>query len=109
MIDQLVDDLYRSIYDTVTPSIYPSIIITEGVGFVKCVLPREPVGKVFENFEYVDIINTLLFTKEEIKVSDVMDYLNVSRSTSGRILTKFMNDGYLKKIGKGSATRYIKT
>lgn len=86
----------------------PMPIITEGVGFVKCILPREPIGRKVENLEYSDFINTLLLTKKEIKVSDVMEYLKVSRSTAGRILMQLTQEGHLKKIGKGSATSYIK-
>lgn len=54
-------------------------------------------------------INTMLLTMNETKASDVMAYLNVSRSTAGRILTKLSKKGYLKKVGNGSATAYRKS
>ena len=70
--------------------------------------PRQPIGRKVENIEYSNFVSTLLLTKLEIKVSDVMGYLKVSSSTAGRILMQLTQEGHLKKIGKGSATCYIK-
>ncbi len=86
----------------------PIPVITEGTGFVKCILPRKPKVEQSENLEYSQMVNALFFTKGEIRVSDVMEHLNVSRSTAGRILTKLTKDGQLNKIGHGSASRYVK-
>ena len=37
-----------------------------------------------------------------------MEYLSVSRATAGRLLSKLIEEDYLKKVGKGPATRYMK-
>lgn len=87
----------------------PKPIVTEGVGFVKCILPR-PLPKDQKVLtDETDLILQLLLTKQSIKSSDLITHLGVSRATATRLLSKLSTEGILEKIGKGSATRYIKS
>lgn len=44
----------------------------------------------------------------EVKVEDVQMYLNVSRNTATRRLSRLIDNGDIKRIGKGPAVRYVK-
>lgn len=84
--------------------------LTEGPGFVKCILPRRsmrPQG-VLEEFAEQQLTKLLLITSE-LKAADVIRYLSVSRATATRLLAKIVEQGKLIKIGQGSATKYRKT
>lgn len=85
-------------------------IIIEGHGFVKCVLPR-PLSHSPKQPQILDrheIAMQLFYLGDEIRISDVMTQLTVSRSTASRILNELIKTEKLKRIGEGSAARYIK-
>jgi Fic family protein len=50
----------------------------------------------------------LFYLGDEIRISDVMTQLTVSRSTASRILNELIKTEKLQRIGEGSAARYIK-
>lgn len=85
----------------------PTPIVMEGPGFVKCILPRPSLHRSEAPQEYAEqqLIKLLLIT-DEIKPSDVIRLLSVSRATATRLLKKLVEQGLIIKIGKGSATRY---
>jgi ATP-dependent DNA helicase RecG len=73
-------------------------------------LPR-PLKSVHQQPEFERqeaAVLTLLQNQEEIAVKDVMSYLNTSRATAGRLLTKLVEQGLLLRVGRGPATRYQK-
>lgn len=86
----------------------PTPIVSEGVGFVKCILPRPVQGVDMNKDEHLAQIFQLFLSQRAIQTSDVMQHLEVSRATAVRILAKYTELGYLKKQGKGAATSYVK-
>jgi len=86
----------------------PSII--EGEGFVKCILPRELLGKVVDAVvDELQPILALFDSATEITISDVIKNLHLPRTTAARRLEKLFKLGKLEKIGKGRNTVYCKT
>jgi ATP-dependent DNA helicase RecG len=85
----------------------PTII--EGEGFVKCILPREPLGKNTKaDGDELQPILALFDVASEITVADVTKNLGLPRSTAGRHLNKLIKLGKIKKSGKGRGTIYFK-
>lgn len=84
----------------------PTII--DGDGFVKCILPRESYG-VAGDLSEQDKILALFNTVTEIAVSDVISELKIPRSTASRKLSELVKRGEIVSVGKGKATRYIRT
>ena len=83
----------------------PSVI--EGERFVKCILPREPLGK--EKQAMLDELQPILALFDmaaEITISDVTKNLGLSRTTAGRRLEALFKLGKIKKMGKGRGTVY---
>lgn len=87
-------------------STLPTPQVSEGTGFVKCILPRPVANQVITKSKDLDIIESLLITHDAISTQDVMTYLKTSRSSANRLLRKLTIEGFLQKIGKGAATRY---
>ncbi len=84
----------------------PTII--EGEGFVKCILPREQLGK--DGLTIVDDLQPVLALFDmatEITISDVTKNLGLSRTTAGRRLDMLIQLGKIRKIGKGRGTVYL--
>lgn len=87
----------------------PTPVVMEGVGFVKCILPR-PTAKNSKLLKGdSEQITQLLLTQPTVKAQDVMTHLNVSRATASRILTKLTEEGILEKMGRGPTTHYKKS
>jgi ATP-dependent DNA helicase RecG len=85
----------------------PSII--EGEGFVKCILPREPLEKdTHATIDELQPILALFDLTNEITISDVMNNLGLSRTTAGRRLDALFQLRKIKKRGKGRGTVYLK-
>jgi len=82
----------------------PTPLVSEGAGFVKCILPRPSVNQTTNKDR--DALTPLFMIKDAISTQEVMSYLNISRSSANRLLRKMTNEGFLQKIGKGAATRY---
>lgn len=88
-----------------------SPIVIEGHGFVKCVLPRptpnEP--KKVPRIDRYEMLMQLFYVGDEIRVSDVMAHLSISRSTANRLLNELVENGRLQRIGEGASARYVKS
>jgi len=86
----------------------PSVI--EGEGFVKCILPREPLDKdVSRTIDELEPILALFDMAAEITISDVTKNVGLPRTTAGRRLGTLINLGKIKKKGKGRGTVYFKS
>lgn len=85
-------------------------MIIEGHGFVKCILPRPSPNKnkPIPSMDRYEIVMQLFYLGDEIRVSDVMTHLNISRSTAHRILNELVENKKLQRIGEGAAARYIR-
>jgi DeoR/GlpR family transcriptional regulator of sugar metabolism len=86
-------------------------MIVEGHGFVKCILPRpsahEPAGVQVMGRQ--EMVMQLFYLGDEVRISDVMTHLKISRSTASRILNELVKKGKLQRVGEGAAACYIKT
>ena len=49
-----------------------------------------------------------IYVGDEIRISDVMTHLSISRSTAHRLLNELVENGSLQRIGEGAAARYRK-
>lgn len=79
--------------------------VMEGENFIKCILSRELKDKKEEEiFSILDLFHTL----QQITIVDVMHYLKTSRTTAGRLLSNLVEEGSIKKAGKGRGTYYVK-
>ncbi len=88
----------------------PSVV--EGPNFVKCILPRPSArGKAASESESIDEdlqrIIRLFKTSGELSISDVIEHVRINRATAGRKIAALVENGLLKKIGKGKGTRYV--
>jgi len=88
--------------------------IIEGVGFIKCILPRgipeNMISKSRKNelkIEHQHILR-LFDTITEVAVADVIKALGLTRPTATRKLAELVKIGYLQQTGKGRSVRYIK-
>jgi Fic family protein len=54
-----------------------------------------------------DNLLKLFKMREEVNISEVMQYLNISRNTATRKLNKMVESGKLVRVGKGPAVRYL--
>lgn len=85
--------------------------VLEGDGFIKCILPRQSLKhatvkqRLKTTDEYQDILD-LFKHVSELSISDIMQTLNITRTTAGRRISKMIKDGILLKKGNGKATRY---
>lgn len=79
----------------------------EGADSVKVIFHFLPDEEKFSLEE--DKLLALFNMREEVKVEDVQTYLNVSRNTATRRLTQLLENGHIKRIGKGPAVRYVKS
>ena len=88
----------------------PKPIVMEGPGFVKCILPRSTMqqAKTEAALPEQQLMKLFLLT-DEIRPSDVIRALSISRATASRILTKLVQQGLLVKKGKAGATKYKRT
>lgn len=85
----------------------PDPIVYEGVGFVKCILPRP--GRTPAVFGEEQKVLQLFMLKNELKTNDVMNRLMVSRATANRYLKALVDKNLIRKVGRGPATYYSKT
>lgn len=79
-------------------------MLIEGENFIKCILPREMAKKMKEN---KDFILKLFDSAKKITISDVIQSLEISRSSAGRELDELTQQGKIEKIGKGRGTSYV--
>ncbi len=83
--------------------------IIEGANYVKYILPR-PSTKVRATEATLDDesrrILKLLKTTTDVRMSDIIEQLQIQRSTAGRRIAQLVKEGLIQKIGKGKGTRY---
>jgi ATP-dependent DNA helicase RecG len=84
-------------------------VIIEGHGFVKCILPRPSANepKQAQVIGRQEMVMQLFYLSDEIRISDVMTHLKISRSTASRILNELVKKEKLQRVGEGAAARYI--
>lgn len=76
----------------------------EGDDFVKLIFFFEPSNR--SSFE--ESIKTMLRNKDYVKTEDLLEITELSRNTITRKLNSMIEEGKLKRIGKGRGTKYIK-
>ncbi|NLB43176.1 MAG: hypothetical protein GX815_13160 [Clostridiales bacterium] len=59
------------------------------------------IGGLVKGITYEDIMLGISITRNEVD-----EYLDVSQSTSNRILNSMLYSGLIKSVGKGKSTRY---
>lgn len=77
----------------------------EGGDFVKITFFFEP-QRARNRSEKQDILD-FVKVRGEVKIKDLMEFLGVSRNTVTRRLKDLMQDGKLRRIGKGPSVRYV--
>jgi ATP-dependent DNA helicase RecG len=98
---------FLTLFKSYREALLPAPIVIEGVGFVKCILPRRNSKYPIEAEDLPEQqLLKIFFTTDEIKAADVIRSLSVSRATANRLLTKLLSQGIVMKIGQGRATRY---
>lgn len=98
---------FLTLFETYRKENLPEPMVQEGPGFVKCILPRRTNTATITPKEVPEQqLLKLLFLTDEIKASDVMQHLSVSRATASRMLAKLVKEGLIQKIGRAGATRY---
>ena len=78
--------------------------ILEGTNFVKVILPREKAAESQDRDE--EFIMSLFNLGSAISRSDIVERLNIPKSTAGRLLNKLTDEGKLQRLGKGRSTTY---
>lgn len=78
--------------------------ITEGVEFVKCILPRSKF-KDSGDPRY-DMILSMLSTKDSVTKRDVMQAITISTAGATRLLAQLTKNKKLKRHGSGPKTYY---
>lgn len=98
---------FLTLFKTYREEKLPEPVVTEGQGFVKCILPRRSLQDTVVSKDQAEqqLLKLFLIT-DEIKAKDVIDALSISRSTASRLLNKLVSQGLLIQLGQGSATRY---
>jgi len=77
----------------------------EGADSVKLIFSFLPNEKPTSSDE--ERLLDLFQIKPEVKLSDVENYLNVSRNTATRKLSRLMDNGKIQRLGRGPAVRYV--
>lgn len=86
--------------------------VVEGTSFVKCILPRSTPETMHlqkgEIAEDLKAIMDLFGVANEITVSQVMEALNLPRSTAGRKLSELLKAKLIIRKGTGRTASYIR-
>lgn len=80
--------------------------VLEGTNFVKCILPRTHAE--FKQGNVEELILDMFKVAGEISRSDIIQQLNIPRTSAGRALKKLIESGKLERFGNGPATTYKK-
>ncbi len=100
---------FLTLFETYRKRGLKSPVIIEGHGFVKCILPRPSANepKQAQVIGRQEMVMQLFYLSDEIRISDVMTHLKISRSTASRILNELVKKEKLQRVGEGAAARYI--
>lgn len=77
----------------------------EGADSVKVVFHFLPIAE--KNVSHEEKLLSLFSMKKEVKLSDVEEYLSVSRNTATRKLNKLIGSGKIIREGSGPSVRYF--
>lgn len=84
----------------------PRPVVHEGMGFVKCILPRptsrQPVVLDTEEEKLIQLFHL----KKFIKTQDVVGLLSISKASANRLISHLAEQGIIIKEGKGPSTYY---
>lgn len=78
--------------------------VIEGTNFVKVILPKEKAVRVKDKME--ELILSLFSLGGEISRSDIVERLQIPKTTAGRQLLLLTTQGKLTRLGKGPNTTY---
>ena len=98
---------FLTLFRTYREENLPPPVVSEGVGFIKCILPRRTLkisSDITDSPEQQ--VMKLLLIHNAIQAADVIRELSISRATATRLLKKLVDQGLLIKTGIGSATKY---
>ena len=98
---------FIAVFDSYQKWGLPAPIVHEGVGFIKCILPRPGSSPVIVGDEQK--VLQLFLLKNKVKTHDVMSHLSVSRATANRYLKALLEKNLIRKFGQGPSTYYLKT
>lgn len=99
---------FLTLFETYRKRGFTLPVVIEGHGFVKCILPRPSVNEPKQTHVTgrQEMVMQLFHLSDEIRISDVMTHLKISRSTASRILNELVKKEKLHRIGEGAAIRY---
>lgn len=105
LIEKLGSGL-KTLFESYRERGLPPPQIIEGNGFVKVILPRPGLKVSRKEMGVLDEPSRLFHIVDEISVGDIVKELHVSKATATRMVTRWLEEGKVIRIGKGSATRY---
>lgn len=106
LIEKLGSGL-RTLFTSYREQGLPAPHIIEGNGFVKAILPRRGLGnKIYPQEEAFSELDRLLHVADEVSTGDVARELNLSKTTAKRMISRWVAEGKIVRIGHGPATRY---
>lgn len=78
--------------------------VSEGLNFIKCILPREK--RAVESDDFAPRLKKIFLSVEDVSIKDIISELGLSRATAGRRIKEMVDQGLLKIIGRGRGARY---
>jgi ATP-dependent DNA helicase RecG len=98
---------FLTLFKTYREENLPPPVVSEGAGFIKCILPRRTLKRGPEISDAPEQqVMKLVLIHTEIQAADVIRELSISRATASRLLKKLVEQELLIKSGIGSATKY---
>ena len=78
--------------------------VIEGTNYIKCILYRGKKDKEMtgDSAQILDLFKRL----DEVSRADIVNILNIPKSTAGRLLSNLVESGKIARIGGGRNTRY---
>lgn len=96
----------RTLFTSYREKGLPNPQVMEGKGFVKVILPRLGIGSSKQKSDTFDELARLFKIADEITAGDIVKELNISKATATRLVSRWLSEGKVERIGQGSATRY---
>ncbi len=101
---------FRSLFESYRKRKLSEPVVVEGTGFIKCTLPRPMPGakKTLKTSNSEKELLRLFYIAGEIRITDIMSHLHLSRATAGRLLASLTKKKLIDRTGKGRSTYYTK-
>lgn len=103
---------FQTLFESYAQKELPTPEVIEGENYVKCILPRRSAshnGRQAHNLDSdAQRILHLFVSGHEISMAAILKNTNLARATAGRKLKQLIEQGFIKQIGVGKVTRYIK-